>query len=70
MKGSTKEAFKSLDAILKALETSNSDKMSKDAKEIWDQTEGIKDYFNKNGSFTSGQAEWIYKTWQGFKRKK
>jgi hypothetical protein len=55
---STEDAAETLDAIIGTLKDADSD----DSKEILDMANGIKDYYKKNGSFSPGQAKWIYNT--------
>jgi hypothetical protein len=68
--GTTKDALKSLDALMRAVGNEKDGKMGKEAGEIWDMAEGIEDYFRKNGSISPKQADWIFKTWKSFKGNK
>jgi len=61
-KSSTDRARETLSAIMKA--TVKSD--NKDAQEIWDMANDILQWYDENGSFTPGQAKWIYNTSQSF----
>lgn len=53
--GSTEDAAKSLSAIINALKDDKENEILKMAKDM-------KAYYDKEGSFSPKQAEWIYKT--------
>jgi thioredoxin-like negative regulator of GroEL len=59
---STDDAEGALTAILRDTRKSKNDK----AKEILKMGNSIFKYFEKNGSFTPGQAKWIYDTSKAF----
>jgi hypothetical protein len=58
---STDDAKKTLQAIIGSLKKAGKD-AGKDSQEMLTQAEGTMDYYKKNGSFSPGQAKWIYNT--------
>ena len=60
IESSTDEAKKTLDAIVGFLKKQND--LDQDGKEMLEMGKGMQQHFKDKGSFSPGQAKWIYST--------